>query len=413
MTASCIQKFSDPLFLRRIGRPLLEQFLRRFEPSLAGGATLLPPPRALDQEFFNLMAHLLMIPEGLPDAMREALHTIGEMAGPDGQERIEQVTREAGRTLTPGEDCSREDIAMHLWLEEPALLARARNLHRLSLLRTFHHFGCAGDFASASRPRVEMRSVAALRDRCEQWFASHRRGRQNTRIECYEPRGEGRPGGEAERWFLIRHGDTCVRAPRIDRGETEVIHFRPAKDDVVVFNPARRELRINARTLGERDLYRAAFGEHIFDSAAAFSERRRYTLDPLLTEGRAALDAGRLPDIRKVVLRGVEAACPGAGAPRLLLKAGDVFEALREGGLTGWPPESAELTHAWFDLYFKDAAAPRSMQLRPPNTLRLPRNVNPESVETWFAERGFRVSAPESPATAGGANAAGAVREGL
>lgn len=402
MPVTKYERFADPFFLKQIGRPLLERFLRRFEPALAGRNVLLPPPGALDHEFFNVLAHMLMSPEGLPPEMNEAIHVINEMSTAEGQQRIEELIRQSGARIEFDEESSRADIAMQLFLSAPELLARARDMCRLSRLSTFHHFAVHASFASNTAGAADLDRVTSLETACDAWFARHSRGRKNTRIDVWRLPAAGHDPGakEIEYWFLIRHGDTFTRAPRIERGRTDVLHFRPAKIDVVVYNPARKEIRINARTLGERDLYRAAFGEHIFGDAGAFSDRKKYTLAPLVSDGADALDVSGVPEIRKAVLRGIEAALPGASAPSVVGKSSDLFAAIAEGLLPGVLPPGTRLVQAAFDLYFDGGAIPRSIQLRPPNTLRLSRHAISETVERWLAARGFCTLHREKPSSA-------------
>jgi hypothetical protein len=375
----------------------LEKLLLRFEPELAGRGALLPPPAAHDQEFFNLMAHLLMCPEGLPDQMNEAIHAVNEMSTSEGLERLEQMMELTGAAIPLDEESSHGDLALQVWLADPALLTRARNVHRLSRLATFHHFGCKIQRPAPSD--AALRSVAALERKCDEWFARHNRGRHNTRIDMYvlpqEESSPANPSPEPEYWFLIRHGDIYTRTAKVEKGKLDALHFRPARDDVSVFNPGRGEIRISAKTLGERDLYRAAFGEHIFGDPEAFSERKRYTLLPLTIEGEDALDTHATPGLCKAILRGVEIALPGPAAPRVTCKAADVFGAVRHDELPSALPPGAELTQAWIDLYLEDVRLPRPIQLRPPNTLRLSRQVPVGTVERWLAERGFRTTNSE------------------
>jgi hypothetical protein len=103
----------------------------------------------------------------------------------------------------------------------------------------------------------------------DEWFQKHNRGYENTQIQVYPMNDEF--------WFLVRHGDTFARAAKLEERKMEVIHFRPAKDDVVVYSPKRDELRIHAGTKGERELYRTAFGLRLMGDDNYFSRRKAFT----------------------------------------------------------------------------------------------------------------------------------------
>jgi len=397
MAAVNFDRFTDPMFLRQLGRPLLDRFLARFTPALAGRDLLLPPPTALDQEYFNLLAHLLMSPERLPVEMSEAIHEISELASPEGQQRIEQTISQAGARLEIEPRSTHGDIALQVWLADPALLARARNMQRLTRFSTFHHFGPSEAWRGALSPSFdEPSSLSAVEAECDAWFASHNRGRHNTRIELYVLPESGLPGSR-EYWFLVLHGDTFNRAPRVEHGKLDVLHFRPAKDDVVVYNPRRNEIRINARTVGERDLYRAAFGQCLFKDRGFFSERKTYTLAPLRRDGPDALDTRDVPGLDRVRLRDYELAMPDPFTLRTIRKATDVFAAAVFYEASPSIPAEGDLTRATFDVHFTGARLPRSVQVRPPNTLRISANSDARPIEEWLALRGFRISKAGDP----------------
>src|SRR6266404_3664642 len=188
------KRFNKPQTLKRIGRGLLAQFLARFHAELAARSLALPQAELPDADYFQTLAGLLMAPEALPDGFNEALFAIDEMSTPRGQDLLQAIPEWSGLQLRLHPDSSPEEIALQVWLAAPALLARTH------------------------------------------------RGKQTTRIEVYPL--------EDEFWFLVRHGDTYTRTPKVDQQKTEIIHFRPERDDVIVYSPARAEIGLNARPKG-------------------------------------------------------------------------------------------------------------------------------------------------------------------
>ena len=113
-------------------------------------------------------------------------------------------------------------------------------------------------------------------------------GLWNITVGMKRPRSAGmRLTGEW--WFVIRHGDTFLRTAKVEKQKITFLHFRPAKDDVVVFSPGYEELRIHAATKGERELYREEFGVRLRGDGKYFSERKSFTLEPLRVDGAGAL----------------------------------------------------------------------------------------------------------------------------
>src|SRR5437899_2563006 len=131
MSSLKFDRFTKPAFLRQIGRPHLDAFLARFSAELALRRLNLPGPGADDYQYFTLLAHTMMAPEGLPEAMSEALYAINGMATAEGQQRLESAVAERGLPITFAPESSPGDIALQVWLATPALLARIHNEHRL------------------------------------------------------------------------------------------------------------------------------------------------------------------------------------------------------------------------------------------------------------------------------------------
>src|SRR5258707_15853511 len=122
MSSLKFDRFTKPAFLRQIGRPHLDQFLARFSAELALRRLNLPAPGADDYQYFTLLAHTMMSPEGLPDAMNEALYAINAMATPDGQQRLETAIAERQLPIALAPESSHGDIALQVWLAAPAVL---------------------------------------------------------------------------------------------------------------------------------------------------------------------------------------------------------------------------------------------------------------------------------------------------
>ncbi|HYG34347.1 MAG TPA: hypothetical protein VEC99_06160, partial [Clostridia bacterium] len=203
------------------------------------------------------------------------------------------------------------------------------------------------------------------------------------RIELYPLNGEY--------WFLVRHGDSFSRTPKVESRKTEILHFRPERDDVVVYSPEHDEIRINTRTKGERDLYREQFGLCLRGARDYFSKRKTYTLEPLRADGPIALDTTGLDGIDKIVLREVEVAWDNYGHDVILRAADDVFRsAAAMENQDGPIPRTGRLTRAAFDLHFPDSARPRPVQIRPPNVLKVGRHCDAQRVDRWLCARGFR-----------------------
>jgi hypothetical protein len=383
------KRFTKTSFLKQIGRPLLARFIERFATELANRNVRLPDPQCADEDYYQRLAGLALAPDGLPDHLIEAMFEIEELATPEGQERLETTAAQAGIPLSLAEESSHADIAMQAWLAHPALVARSHNEVRLHRLSAFQYFGSKAPVdrsGSFTVPDGEL--IRRLTADLDRWFAGHNRGHETTQVVAYPIEGEV--------WFVIRHGDTFSRMPMVKGREVTVLHFRPTKDDVVVYATARDEIRIHARTKGERELYRTAFGRCLFGDDQHFSERKAYTLSPLRAEGVDALDCTGNAGIRRVVLRQYEVAWDIEQRERESRKSVDIFAAAAPDREP--IPAGGRLVKAVLDVYFANARRSRTVEIRPPNVLKVRRQADSGAVQRWLSERGFRSELTESAA---------------
>jgi len=379
------KRFTRPQMLRRFGRELLTKFLLEFEPQFRARELALPAPDLPEAEWYGALARLLRAPEALPEEFSEAVFAIDEMAGPEGQEHLETAIERAGTRVALAPRSSRADIALQVWLADRALLVRAHNERRLRRLSAFEFFGTK--VVRQQRLPFVPPAPTALRelaDALDAWFVRHQRGRDTTRVEVYPILGEW--------WLLIRHGDTYARTPKVEAQRTEILHFRPERDDVVVYNPDHDEIRVNTRTRGERNLYVKQFGRFLRGREDYFSVATTFTLDPLRHFGREALDISGLEGINRIVLREIEMAWDDAGRTTLTRLGDDLFGCVPGAeGVAEAIPRQARLLRAGFDFHFADSRKPRWVQLRLPNILRLGRHCDAGLVDRWVTRRGFRL----------------------
>ena len=396
MTTLRLKCFNKPGVLKRIGRPLLTRFFEQFAPQLNSNGLSLPPPELSDSDFFNSLARLLMRPEDLPDSLNEALVAVDDLSTPQAFESLEKSPGWCARQSLLKGDSTREDIALQVWLADREFIINAHNRLRLSRLTVFEYAagesgrtdaarGASGATTELRPSALDKSAIAGLTFALDEWFAVNHRGSETTRIEVYPLRDEY--------WFLIRHGDVFIRAPKVRQQTTEILHYRPERDDVVVYSPALDEIRVNARTQGERELYIQQFGLHLRGSLDYFSHRAPYTLEPLRTQGAGALDPDGLQGIANITLRELEILLNNNQRETITRQAEDIFRCAPLDPRQASPiPEDVHLARAIFDVQFAGARKAHPVEIRPPNILKVSRRSDPHAVQDWLLKRGFRKS---------------------
>jgi hypothetical protein len=373
------KRFTKTGFLKQIGRPLLSRFFDRFRGDLAEKNIVMPSADIDDDAYFEAVSRVATAPDGLPDNLIEAVYAIEGMANDDGQDRLERAVTQAHLDLTFTDKSTQADIAVQVWMADPALFAKKFNEQRLARLSSFEYYG-SKRLGMFTPPTAEI--IDRMTDDMDTWFREHNRGDRTTHIQMYEINGEY--------WFLIRHGDTFARMPTASGNrEVKVLHFRPTKDDVVVYSPERDEIRIHAATMGERKQYNAVFGRRLCGDELHFSERKAYSLEPL-RDGPDALDTAEIPGITRVVLREIELAWDNGYNETVIRRNDDVYAAAADRDPERPAiPEGGRLVRAAFDFYFGDSK-PRKVQIRMPNILKLPRHCDAALVHQWISASGFR-----------------------
>ena len=385
MSVMRFKRFTKVGVLKGIGRELLGRFFGRFNGN--GKALALPPASASDDDYFQGVAKALLSPEGLPDEVGEALYLVDEMSNDEGHDRLDAAVREAGLQVNGDGNRTPAELVVEVFLARPEVLSAAHDDQRLLRLTTFEYYGSkkpVNRTATFKPPTAE--AGAAMAKALDEWFAEHNRGKQTARVDVHPIDGEY--------FFVVRHGHTFVRAAKVNEQKTEMLHFRPEKDDVVAYSPELDEIRIRAGTKGERELYRRQFGLRLFGDDEYFSQKKAYTLEPLRVAGSDSLDTEGCGDLERAVLREYEVAFDNGFDEVTIREATDLFAAAESRKVEAIP-KGGRLVRAGFDLYFTGKKKARKLQIRTPNTLKLGRHCDAHVVQRWLAKQGFRVTVVE------------------
>jgi len=162
---------------------------------------------------------------------------------------------------------------------------------------------------------------------------------------------------------------------------------------VIVYNPENGEIRMNARSKGEKELYRTKFGLHFFGDSEFFDGKSKFTLEPLRESGSASILCEDIEGIDWVRLKEFQIFRGGTHKEIEIRKAEDIFASLEERDRS--IPNGGRLSKASFQIKFADSKTPRTVTLSSGNRAQFKRDDDAEVLEKWLIRRGFVISGSE------------------
>lgn len=372
------RRFTKPEVLRTIGRSHLIDFLRRFESYFTANGFVIPADTDAAEIDYETLSIILASPAHDPPLkLVDALYFINDLSTDEGLNALLDVADEAGIELD-GDDHSPADVAVRVWLADPALLEQQQAKQFVHRPRSFEYF----PMREPENPVPEFESptpavLRELQDALDEWFAEKKRGR-GCRIQIFPE--------EHRVLFLVSHGDPLRREGKLEDGAQSSVLYRPVKYDVVVYDIVLGELRINAATVGEKKLYCQTFGKYLLGDPDFFGEADKHTLDPLRVDGEQSLDCEGIPGIDAIRLVEVHYLWSGDPMEIEIRKSKDVFAGLRNRNKA--MPVRPKIIKAKFDVKFTNGKNPRRVAVQP-NRASYSRDDDGDAVNMWLEARGF------------------------
>jgi hypothetical protein len=379
------RRFAQPDTLKSIAHNRLIEFLQPFATYLADRGLALPSGNGTEIDYGKLSTILMNPDEKTPLELADALYYVHEMATPGEMDRLLEAAKEAGFALDDDPDTSPADVAVYVWLKDRDLLEKKHAEVMVLRPKSFEYFA-GKDGGPQPIPNPTAEQLADIQAHLDAWFLENKRG-DGSKVFVFPDEDNSKA------WILVRHGMPVRREGTHDGGESSSIYFRPEVHDVLVYNALLDEIAIvRSGTKGEKDLYREAFGLHLFGAADYFPGGDKFTLQPLLTDGVDSLVCTDVEGIEWIKLREVQRYWGGKQKEIETRRADDLFSAMagRETSFSA----NAKLISAVFTVKFESAKTPRSITIRPKNVAMYTRDEDSVRVEKWLANRGFAL-APE------------------
>jgi len=379
-----LRRFTRPQVLKSITPRYLLEFLAPHHEFLAGRGVELPADGDADSFDYDALAGFFMEPgSDAPRQLLEALFFIHEMANPVSMDALLEEAERLGISLDGRPDPTPADVAVQVWLRNSDVLERKHAEQFLSRPRSFEYFRMNGTQVPAFDPPTQ-RELKPLEQALDDWFEEKKRGR-DCRVFVY-PRDDAA-------WFLVRHGDPFKREGSLVDGEPSSVFYRPEKYDVLVYDPRLGEIRMNAATKGEKELYRQKFGLHLFGSEDFFLGEAKYTLELLRQDGERSVVCADVEGIEWVRLKEIHFLWGGAYREVEVRKAEDIFASLKQRNRE--MPRKPPIIRASFLIRFTNVKTPRTLTIRVGNVAQYTRDDDSAVVEEWLVKRRFIVTEDE------------------
>ena len=372
------RRFSRPEVLASIRPELLRRFLTPYQSYFHGGGFDVEclDNRAGPVELTRL-SDILLAPEvDIPPEVANALYAVHEVAVEENTELLEMLASSEQVPLEPNSTLL--ELALSLWMTAPKALKWIHQHQSCERKRAFEYFSAEGDASADFSLNTE--GIRQLEQSLSYYFKKKDWG-HGCRIN-HRPQSN-------EHWFLVSHGERYKRQATWEEGRMGTIGFRPERYDLIIYDTLTDELCVNAQTPTQREHYRKLFGFYLFGRENYFPGRSKYTLEPLLRDGAAALFTGDIPEIESVRLTELWYVIEDNVEEVRVHKAYDVFVAMkqhREG-----IPDGARLLKATFKLRYTGQSRERTLTLKPSNVALYTRDGDGPILEKWLHRREFVV----------------------
>lgn len=368
-----LRRIAAPAVLRRIAYDNLVALLRSTARDflLARKLDLDVAAEAFDYE---RLATVLATPDtDFPPDLADTLHHVAEMADAHGMDQLLEVGRPHLADLVDDASASPADVAVRLWLRDRPAFERALAERMVARSKRFESYAGKG----GNEPATDRGLLTCLEQELAAWFTSKNRSAY-VRVSVIPHR--------CGIWFLVRHGHAIDRRGVLRDGKPTSAVERPEVYDIVEWDEPTDELRVHTASKGERELYRMAFGLHVFGDADRFPAFARYTLAPLKKQGEDVLACEDVEGIEEVSLREIRYHFKGEAEETVIRRSSqDLFRALHKSGTQ---LDKLPLVSASFLITFSGGIKPRTITVRPPCTLVFERE-NEEVIHAWLKARGF------------------------
>jgi len=271
-----------------------------------------------------------------------------------------------------------ENMAMKLFLDHKEAFdyAYAWYSYYHSSGKMSHHL-IPGDF------KVTKRKLESFLAETKEWFKDLAKGPECL-ITHYDE--------ENSTVIFIKHGSYVRTMAYWKEDKIEMISFRPASEDILLYDKDKEILSVKASLQKDREQYINSFSRCIMgDESLAESEGRDtiYTLEPL-QDGSFNWEGNE--NIKKIILTEVRLKLPGGTEPVIKISSGDVRKTFAED-ISDIGLDTGELTYAHFHFILEvDGKKQKvSFMIAPPAVSDLAQKRHTEIISDYLKDQGVKL----------------------
>jgi hypothetical protein len=306
----------------------------------------------------------------------EHFHRINDLAGP-GKSNVVWTYNRYGIPWEEGQ--KPESMAMRLFVDHPEAFKCAYAL--------YSWYNCPGRMSEYRMPTQAFEVTDArlnkFREEIRDWFRRLAKG-DVTNVEVYE-----RDGVTV---ILVTHGSYVRTVAEWQGDEVTIRSFRPATEDILLYDPEEKVLRIKATLAKDRTQYVQSFAGHVLEDVSVVDEAQEqpaYTLEPFQT---GKFDFGGNEEITQVVLLEARVELGGETEPRVQLKSADLCRSLDED-LKHFSLAMGDLTYVKlrFHLAANGKETHENVEIAPPERSDLPGARHQEVISQYLEAQGVKL----------------------
>jgi hypothetical protein len=378
------------------------KFLSPHYEYIASRGLTLPHAGKLTDFQFELLGEILKAPDGqTPAELMRAVHMVNELARESMMETLLDQIDELADAFHRDERIMPADVAIEAILRHREHVEVIHRLQALNARRTYSYFQANSEVVPSLQEPLELSRVS-FENAVGSYFESKRCGRGTIAAMhlC-----------EDSLDLTVSHGRPWQLQDVLVDGVRDILSFQPLQDDLLHFNRATGELKINATTAIQKEMYRASFGRFFFGDENMFPPGDIWTTEPLRVNSEAALSVVNIPELLSATLTSVTLFIAGAKPELVTTRRADLIEILDERIAYYESLDiDVRIAEARIELRFIDGRRTRSVTIKPPNIAVYTRDGDADVIELFLHERGFTNGKIIVPFSLGGTSVA---RSGL